>query len=76
MLRKHSILLQLPRKDILYWMEYYNDVPAKQCLVVQEQLRDKAVTETHNAVFLGHLVVLEQLRDKVVDKVLNVHNYL
>ena len=35
---------------------YYgsNDVPGRRRLVVPEQLRDKVVTENHDAVFSGH----------------------
>ena len=44
-------------------MLYYesNDVPGRRRLVVPEQLRDKVVTENHDAVFSGHFSAKKML---------------
>ena len=44
---------------VLYYES--NDVPGRRRLVVPEQLRDKVVTENHDAIFSGHFSAKEML---------------
>ena len=44
---------------VLYYES--NDVPGRRRLVVPEQLRDKVVTENHDAVFSGHFSAKKML---------------
>ena len=60
---QHTASVAKKRYFVLDGVLYYesNDVPGRRRLVVPEQLRDKVVTENHDAIFSGHFSAKKML---------------